>query len=211
MLEKTQSMQLEACLPDSLWKFIIVAIAYVYNHISVRYLKWRTPQTVFLENKPKTLYFCVFGCEAYIFLPIEICANKLVPHSELMIFIGYENNKYCFIYYTQENTIFYSIFDKRLFSRYTNSYTKEYKLYNELLDKTSPKIELLTPNFSGKDGPAPVPILYTPISSIQNNSLTCSPLSSLSYKSIFSPSTPRLKKPIVEIEKTNNVNFNAEM
>jgi len=115
------------------------------------------------------------------------------------------------MYYTQENTIFYSIFDKRLFSRYTNSHTKEYKLYNELLDKTSSKIELLTPNFSGKDGPAPVPILYIPIPSIQNNSLTCSPLSSLSYKSIFPPSTPRLKKPTVEIEKTNNVNFNAEM
>jgi len=68
--------------------------------------------------------------------------------------------------YTQENTIFYSIFNKRLFFKYTNSYIKEYKLYNELLDKTSPKIELLTPNFSGKDGPAPVSILHTPIPSI---------------------------------------------
>ena len=72
-------------------------------------------------------------------------------------------------------------------------------------------MKLLTPNFSGKDGPAPVPILHTPIPSIQNNSLTCSPLSSLSYKSIFPPSTPRPKKPTVEIEETNNVNSDIEI
>jgi len=114
-----------------------------------------------LRNKPKTSHFCVFGCEAYIFLSIGIHANKLALHSELMIFIGYKNNKYCFIYYTQENTIFhstYAIFDEGLFLECTNSHAKEHKLYNELLDKTSSEIELLTPNSFGKDGPTPVPI-----------------------------------------------------
>jgi len=70
---------------------------------------------------------------------------------------------------------------------------------------------LLTSHFSGKDGPAPVPILHTPIPSIQNNSLTCSSLSSLSYKSIFPLSTPGPKKPTVEIEKTNNVSSDVKM
>jgi len=100
--------------------------------------------------------------------------------------------------YTQENTIFHSIhtiFDKKIFPKYTNSHTKEYKLYDELLDKTSPKIELLTPNFSGKDGPAPVPILHIPIPSIQNNSPTCSPLPSLSYKFISPHLLQGLKNP----------------
>jgi len=84
-----------------------------------------------------------------MFLPTEICANKLVPHSELMIFIGYENNGYHFKQYTQGNTIFHSthiIFNERLFPKYTNSHTKEYKLYNELLDKTSSETKSLAPN-----------------------------------------------------------------
>jgi len=79
-----------------------------------------------------------------------------------MIFIRYENNKYCFIYHTQGNTIF----DERLFPKCTNSYAKEYKLYDKLLDKTSLETELLVPNSSGKDGPVLVPILHTLISSI---------------------------------------------
>ena len=116
--------------------------------------------------------------------------------------------------YTQGNTIFHSthvIFDKRLFPKYTNSHTKEHKLYDELLDKTSLETKSLAPNSSKKDGPALVPIPHTPIPSIQNNLPTCSPLPSLSYKSISSLPTPELKKPIVEIEETNDVNSDVEI
>jgi len=66
-----------------------------------------------------------------------------------MIFIGYDNIRYHFMQYTQENTIFHSthvIFDKGLFPKYTNSHTKEHKLYDELLDKTSSETKLLAPN-----------------------------------------------------------------
>jgi len=102
-----------------------------------------------LGNKPKTLHFHIFGRKAYVFLPIEVYANKLGLYSELMIFIGYEDNRYCFMHHTQGNIIFHfihAIFDKRLFSKYTNSYAKECKLYDELLDKTSPETELLVPD-----------------------------------------------------------------
>ena len=44
-----------------------------------------------------------------MFLPTGIHANKLVPYSELMIFIRCEDNRYCFMQYIQENTIFHSI------------------------------------------------------------------------------------------------------
>jgi len=91
------------------------------------------------------------------------------------------------MHYIQENTIFcstHAIFDEELFPKCTNSYIKECKLYNELLDKTSPEIESLIPNSSGKDRLAPVPIPHTLIPPIQNNPPTCSPLPSPSYKSI---------------------------
>ena len=114
----------------------------------------------------------------------------------------------------QKNTIFHSIhviFNKGLFSNCTNSHAKECKLYDELLDKTSPETELLVPNSSGKDGPTPVYISHTPIPLIQNNPSTHSPLPLLSYKSILSPPTPGPKKPTVEIEETNNVDSDVEM
>jgi len=117
-----------------------------------------------------------------------------------MIFIEYQNNEYYFICHKQENTIFHSIhaiFDEGIFPKYTNSYAEEHKSYDELLDKTSPEIELLIPNSSGKDGPAPVPIPYTPILLIQNNSPTHLSSPSLSYKFISSLPTPGPKKPIV--------------
>ena len=53
------------------------------------------------------------------------------------------------MYYIQGNIIFHfihAIFDERLFSKYTNFHAKECKLYDELLDKTSP--ELLVPDSS---------------------------------------------------------------
>jgi len=149
-----------------------------------------------------------------VFLPTKTCANKLAPYSELIIFIEYEDNRHHFMQHTQGNTIFYSthaIFDKGLFPKYTNSYVKEHKLYNKLLDETRPEIELLTPNSSEKDGSALVPISHIPIPLIQNNPSTGSLSSSLSYKSTFSPPTPEPKKPKVEIEKTNDVDSDIEM
>jgi len=131
-----------------------------------------------------------------------------------MIFIGYENNIYCFLYYIQENIIFcsiHAIFDKKLFSKYTDFHTKEYKLYNKLLDKISPETELLVPNPFEKDRPAPVPIPHTSISLIQNNPPTYSSSPSLSYKFTSPLPTPGSKKPIVEIEEDNNVNYNGEI
>ena len=116
------------------------------------------------------------------------------------------------MYYIQGNIIFHfihAIFDERLFSKYTNFHAKECKLYDELLDKTSP--ELLVPDSSWKYKPTLIPILHTLIPPIQNNSHTCSPLSSLSYKSTFPPSTLESKNLIVEIEETNDVNSNVEM
>jgi len=54
-----------------------------------------------------------------------------MPNSELIIFIEYEDNGYCFMYYTQGNIISHSthaIFGEETFSKYTSSHPKEYKL-----------------------------------------------------------------------------------
>ena len=61
---------------------------------------YKTPQEIFTGEKPKISHLHVFGCGAYVYLPNEVCANKLILHSELMIFIGYEDNGYRFIHHT---------------------------------------------------------------------------------------------------------------
>ena len=86
-------------------------------------------------KKPKISHLCVFGCGAYVYLPNEVCTNKLTLHSELMIFIGYEDNGYRFIRHTQNNIIFCSIqaiFDKRNFPKCPSSYPRERRPPSEL-------------------------------------------------------------------------------
>jgi len=94
---------------------------------------------------------------------IKFVLINLYLYSKLMIFIGYENNSYWFMCHTQENVILHSIhaiFNEKFFSKYTNFHVKEHKLYNKLLDKISPETELLMPEPSSKDGPAPVSVQY---------------------------------------------------
>jgi len=126
LLEKAQFMQLKACLPDSWWEFAFATNTYVYNYTPIKCCKWKTPQEIFTGEEPKISHLCVFGCRAYMYLPNEVHANKLILCSELMIFIGYEDNSYRFIHHTQGNVIFHStqaIFDKGYFSKCLSSHS----------------------------------------------------------------------------------------
>ena len=97
------------------------------------------------------------------------------------------------------------------FYQCTDFYAKEYKLYDKLLDKISPETELSVSDPSGKDRTVLVSILHTPISSIQNNSLTCSSSLSLSYKFMFPLPILESKKPIVGIEENDDVDSDIEI
>jgi len=72
LLEKAQSMQLEACLPDSWWEFAFATATHVYNCTPIKRLKWKTPQEIFTGDKPKISHLCVFGYVAYVYLPNEV-------------------------------------------------------------------------------------------------------------------------------------------
>ena len=117
-----------------------------------------------MDNKLKILHFYVFSYGAYVFLSSEFCANKLALYFELMIFIRYKNNSYCFIYHIQGSIIFYfihAIFNKEIFPKYTDSHAKECKLYSWLLDKISLEIELSVSDSFRKNKSALVPIIIT--------------------------------------------------
>jgi len=114
--------------------------------------------------------YCTFVFLVVKFLFNEVYANKLILYSELIIFIRYKNNGYFFICHTEGNVIFHSthaIFNKKFFPKYIDFYnTKKHKLYDKLLNKTSSETELSVSGPLDKDGPAPLYIIYTPISSI---------------------------------------------
>ena len=79
------------------------------------------------------------------------------------------------------------------------------------MDKISPETELSVSDPFRKDGPAPVPTPCTPVPPIQNNPPTCSSLLSLPYKFTSLSPTPGFKKPIVEIEKNNDIDSDVEI
>ena len=93
-----------------------------------------------------------------MYLPSEVRANKLTLRSELMIFIGYEDNGYRFIRHTQGNAIFPStqaIFDEGHFPKYLSSHPREQMPPGRL----TPEIESSAPGPSGIDKPALTPFL----------------------------------------------------
>jgi len=78
-----------------------------------------------------------------------------------MIFIGYEDNGYRFIYHTQGNVIFCStqaIFDEGHFPRCSSSHPREQTPPGRL----TLEIELLAPGPFSVDEPAPTPFPSTP-------------------------------------------------
>jgi len=87
LLEKAQSMRLEAYLPDFWWEFAFATATHVYNHTPIKRLKWKTPQEIFTGEKPKISHLHVFGCGAYVYLPSEVRTNKLTITNGHLLFV----------------------------------------------------------------------------------------------------------------------------
>ena len=85
---------------------------------------------------------------------------------------------------------------------------KEYKLYNKLLDKINPEIELSVSRPSSKDRPAIISILPILILSIQNNYSPYFSSFSLSYKYLSLLLSLMAKMTIAEID---NINYDVEI
>jgi len=184
--------------------FAFATATHIYNCTPIKRLKWKTPQEIFTDEKPKISYLCVFGCRAYVYLPNEVHANKLIPHSELMIFIGYEDNGYRFICHTQGNVIFRStqaIFDEENFPRCSSPYPREQMPPGRL----TPEIESSAPGPSSIDKPAltsfpPIPAHPRPFTPPISSNLP-------TYSEFPSPSPPLIlpKWSSVKIKKVEDV------
>ncbi len=121
LMDKSEAMRHDACIPQSWWEFSFEHAVHLYNRTPIHRLEWQTPYELLNGTKPDISQLRIFGCGAYVFLPPKICKNKLLPKSELMIYLGVgagnHNHKFMCL---PNNVIFTAaqvLFDKSLFPK----------------------------------------------------------------------------------------------
>ena len=72
LMDKAESVRLQACLPQSWWEFALDHATHVYNRTPMRRLGWSTPYQKMTNQKPTIDHLRVFGCGAYVFIPAEV-------------------------------------------------------------------------------------------------------------------------------------------
>jgi hypothetical protein len=65
-----------------------MVVVYVQNRLSHSALGFKTPEEMFIGNKPEVSHLKVFGCLVFIHIPKEK-RNKLEPFGKKGIFVGY--------------------------------------------------------------------------------------------------------------------------
>ena len=131
LMEKAESMRLQACLPQSYWEFAMEHVTHIYNRTPMRRLEWRTPYEWMTGERPTLHYLRVFGSGAYVFTPSEVRENKMSPKSELMTYIGMAPGKHGWLFMRSPRNVLFTAaqatFDESLFPKcpkttfYTNT------------------------------------------------------------------------------------------
>ena len=121
LMEKAETMRLQACLPQSWWEFALNHATHVYNRTPSRRLEWRTPSKWLSGIRPSVEHLRVFGSAAYVFIPAEVCVNKMAPKLELMVYLGNHHGGKGWIFMHSPNNVIFSaaqaIFDESLFPK----------------------------------------------------------------------------------------------
>jgi transposase InsO family protein len=122
--EKAQALRFTACLPPSWWNFCVNHAVHLYNQMPLAWVKWITPIELRTGEKPDLMDLKVFGCAAYVFLPIEKRVNKMSPRSELMTYLSYEAGTKGYLFMRPSGSTFIgtqAIFDEMLFPQCGNA------------------------------------------------------------------------------------------
>ena len=121
IMDKSQAIQIESCAPQSWWEFAVDCAIHVYNRTPIQRHNWKTPVELLKHMKPDVTHLRVFGCGVYIFLPEEVCHNKLNPKSKLMTFIGYPQGIKGYLFMRSPNNVLFTavqaLFNKTLFPK----------------------------------------------------------------------------------------------
>ena len=89
LFEKSEAMRHQACLPRSWWEFCVEYSVHVYNQTPIKCLKSKTPYEALNRDEPDIFHLWILGSGAYVFLHEDVRQDVLLPHAELMTFIGF--------------------------------------------------------------------------------------------------------------------------
>jgi hypothetical protein len=151
IMDKSETMRLQACLPASWWQFSFDHATHVYNRTPNRHLNWQTPHQKLTGEVLSIDHLRVLGCAAYVFIPTEVCTNKMAPKSELMIYLGNQPGGKDWIFLRGPNNIVFTTaqatFNETLFPRCPAA-----KQWNTQLQTPAP-----SPSSCQKDGTCQCP------------------------------------------------------
>jgi transposase InsO family protein len=121
IMDKSETMRMQACLPASWWQFSFDHATHVYNRTPNRRLNWQTPYQKLTGEVPSVEHLRVLGCAAYVFIPAEVRTNKMAPKSELMVYLGNQPGGKGWIFMRGPNNIVFTAaqatFDETMFPR----------------------------------------------------------------------------------------------
>ena len=108
IMEKSQAIRFDACIPPSWWEFSINHAVHLYNRTPVKRLEWKTPYELINGKVPDISHLRVFGCGAYVYIHEDIRVNKLAPRSEMMIFLGYPEGIKGYLFMRAPNNVLFT-------------------------------------------------------------------------------------------------------
>ena len=88
-MEEVRAMLHDQDIPMHIWVEASITTVYVHNYTPHRLLDKKTPEEVFLGDKPEVSHLRIFGFPVYIHIPKEK-RTKLDPYGKC-IFIGYND------------------------------------------------------------------------------------------------------------------------
>ena len=122
VMDKAHAMHLDACLPQNWWEFAVDCATHVYNCTPIQHHNQKMPFENLKRTKPDVTHLHVFRCSAYVFLPEEVCVNKLNPKSKLMTFLGYPQDTKGYLFMRGPNNVLFTavqaLFNETLFPKY---------------------------------------------------------------------------------------------
>ena len=114
-------MHLQAYILESYWKFSWAHSVHIYNKTPSQHHDWWIPYEKLNKQSPDIRHLCIFGCEAYIYLPTDVYTNKMAPKLELMVYLGIApNNDKNFLFIYCPNNVKFISWQALLISSYVH-------------------------------------------------------------------------------------------
>ena len=89
-MEAMKAMIHDQGLPMYLWEKVAMTIVYVQNISPQQVLENKTPEEIFLGDKPEVDHLRIFGCHAYVHVPKDK-RTKVDPSGKKVVFVGYSD------------------------------------------------------------------------------------------------------------------------